>query len=301
MAAIAYGKGLAEEALWPGGMATAFALWEATAHCAGAAPLSKATVSHARHIAICTGGHKYSPRLVLSWRSARASGWRCTVKARQRATFFGLFVALILPFLLDLAIGKRTSDLASQTRVIVAIAEEWGLVALLLGVILFWERQALATIGIKRMSGRDVAAGILGFLLGALSFVLTTPLIGFLGLETTSTGISKLAQVPVALRVAVVLTAGITEEILFRGYPIERITALTGKLSWGATIAYVVFVLLHIPFWGLGGTIQIGVWTLIVTVLYARRRNLLACMLMHILNDAYAFVLLPLLLPQYVL
>jgi membrane protease YdiL (CAAX protease family) len=223
------------------------------------------------------------------------------VKARQRATFFGLFVALILPFLLDLAIGKRTSDLASQTRVIVAIAEEWGLVALLLGVILLWERQALATIGIKRMSGRDVAAGILGFLLGALSFVLTTPLIGFLGLETTSTGISKLAQVPVALRVAVVLTAGITEEILFRGYPIERITALTGKLSWGATIAYVVFVLLHIPFWGLGGTIQIGVWTLIVTVLYARRRNLLACMLMHILNDAYAFVLLPLLLPQYVL
>ena len=80
------------------------------------------------------------------------------MKAKQRATPFGLFVALVLPFLLDLVAGKRPSDLSSQARVIVAIVEEWALVGLLLGVILLWERQGLATIGIKKMSGRDVAA-----------------------------------------------------------------------------------------------------------------------------------------------
>ncbi|MBC7334856.1 MAG: CPBP family intramembrane metalloprotease, partial [Clostridia bacterium] len=135
---------------------------------------------------------------------------------------------------------------------------------------------------------------VVGFVVGAFSFILTSPLVNALGLGTTSRGIIQLAQTPIALRVVIIITAGITEEILFRGYPIERLTEMTGRIGWGAGIAYIMFVLLHIPFWGIGGTIQIGVWSLVVTLLYVRRRNLPACMLMHILNDAYAFLLLPL-------
>ncbi|MEM3096354.1 MAG: CPBP family intramembrane glutamic endopeptidase [Nitrososphaerota archaeon] len=135
-------------------------------------------------------------------------------------------------------------------------------------------------------------------MIGAVSFILTTPVVSALGLGTTSGGIAQLARVPIALRIAVVITAGITEEILFRGYPIERLNSLTGRLGLSALIAYVVFVLPHIPFWGLGGTIQIGVWS-IVTILYIKRRNLPACILMHILNDAYAFILLPTLFAQH--
>lgn len=136
-------------------------------------------------------------------------------------------------------------------------------------------------------------------LIGAFSFILTMPLANVLGLDTTSAGISQLAQIPIGLRGGIVLTAGIAEELLFRGYPIERLTTLTGRLGLSAFIAYVVFVLLHIPFWGLGVTIQIGVWRGIVTVLYVKRRNLAACMLMHILNDAYAFILLPMVFARY--
>lgn len=135
----------------------------------------------------------------------------------------------------------------------------------------------------------------MGFIIGAPTFILTAPLVSALGLGTTSAGILELAQMSIALRIGIVLTAGITEEIMFRGYPIERINSLTeGRLGISALIAYVVFVLLHIPFWGLGGTLQIGVWNLVITILYVKRRNLPACMLMHILNDAYAFILLPL-------
>jgi membrane protease YdiL (CAAX protease family) len=149
------------------------------------------------------------------------------------------------------------------------------------------------------MSWRDVLWGVVGFIVGAFSFILTTPLVNALGLSTTSGGIARLAQIPLVLRIGIVITAGVTEEILFRGYPIERLNNLTGRLSLAALIAYVVFVLLHIPFWGLGGTIQIGVWSIVVTILYVKRRNLPACMLMHILNDAYAFILLPMLFAQY--
>lgn len=219
-------------------------------------------------------------------------------KKQQIAAFVGLFIALGMPFVLDLLLGKRPGDLAIPSRAILFVAEEWVLALVLLGVVLFWEKQPLASIGIKKVTWRDVLWGLVGFIIGALTFVLTAPLVNALGLGTTSVGILELAQMSIALRIAIVLTAGITEEIMFRGYPIERINSLTkGRLGISALIAYVVFVLLHIPFWGLGGTLQIGVWNLVITILYVKHRNLPACMLMHILNDAYAFILLPLFAP----
>ncbi len=223
------------------------------------------------------------------------------IKRPSLPTLVGLFVALGLPFVLTLLFGGRSEGLWDSSRVILTIAEEWAVTLILLGIVFLWERRTLVSIGIKRMTGRDVLGGLAGFVIGALSFIFTLPLVNALGLGTTSAGIEQLAQTPIALRIVIVITAGITEEILFRGYPIERLTEITGRIGWGAGIAYTAFVLLHIPFWGPGGTIQIGVWSLIVTVLYVRRRNLPACMLMHLLNDAYAFILLPLLfqyLPQ---
>jgi len=222
-----------------------------------------------------------------------------STKQQRMATFVGLFIALGLPFLLVLAFGKLPEDMAIPSRALLTIAEEWILALILLSIVFFWEHQSPGSIGIRKMSGRDVLWGVGSFILGALSFILTTPIVNALGLETTSSGIARLAQVPLVLRIGVVITAGIAEEILFRGYPIERLSSLTGRLSFGALIAYVMFVLLHIPFWGVGGAIQIGVWTLVITLLYVKRRNLPACMLMHILNDAYAFILLPMFFAQY--
>ncbi len=223
-------------------------------------------------------------------------------KKRQIATFVGLFVALGFPFViyaLNLLSGIRREDLLMPSRVGLLIAEEWGAALVLLAIVFLWEKQSWTSIGIKKMSWQDILWGVIGFMVGAFSFILTTPVVIALGLGTTSGGISQLAQVPLALRIWIVLTAGITEEILFRGYPIERLYSLTNRLGLSAVIAYGAFVLLHIPFWGLGGTIQIGVWSVVVTVLYVKRRNLLACVLMHILNDAYAFILLPALFAQY--
>lgn len=221
------------------------------------------------------------------------------VKRPTVATLVGLFVALGLPFVLTRLFGGRTEELWSASRAVLTIGQEWAVTLILLAIVFYWERRTLASIGITRMNWRDVLWGLLGFVVGAISFILTTPLVTALGLGTTSTGIEQLAQTPIALRIAVVITAGVTEEIVSRGYPIERITEMSGHIGWGAGIAYIAFVLLHLPFWGLGGTIQIGVWSLIVTILYVWRRNLPACMLMHILNDAYAFILLPTLFAQY--
>ena len=109
----------------------------------------------------------------------------------------------------------------------------------------------------------------------------------------------QLNQTPILVSLFTAFTAGVAEEILYRGFLIERLAAITGSLSWGAVIAFIAFVLMHLQFWGLGGLIQIGVWTLVVTGLYVWRRNLGACMLMHFLNDTFALVLAPLLLAKF--
>ena len=64
-------------------------------------------------------------------------------------------------------------------------------------------------------------------------------------------------------------------------------------------IAVIAFFIMHLSFWGLGGLIQIGVWSLVVTGLYVWRRNLAACMLMHFMNDTFAIVVVPMLLARF--
>lgn len=77
------------------------------------------------------------------------------MRGQQIVTFVGLFVALGLPFILDLLIGRSPEDLAIPSRVVIAIVEEWMVALALLSIVLFWERQSLGSIGIGKMSGRD--------------------------------------------------------------------------------------------------------------------------------------------------
>lgn len=140
---------------------------------------------------------------------------------------------------------------------------------------------------------RDCLWGVAGFGAGILSFALTAPILAALHLKSVNTGISSLAHVSLGYRIIIVLTAGTCEEILFRGYAIERIAELTGSLASGAVTAWLIFTISHVFFWGTGGAIQIGAWAAITTALYLWRRNLPSCMIMHILNDGFAFILIP--------
>lgn len=215
------------------------------------------------------------------------------------ATLVGLALALGGAPLLGLLLRAARPTPQAAGRFTQTVVGDWALALALVALVLFWERLPLASIGFRRPAWRDLAWGVLGFLLGALAFAFTTPLVQALRLGDTGSGIARLAGLSIPFRVVIVLTAGITEEVLFRGYPIERLAAWTGRLGLSAALAYAVFVLLHLPFWGLGGTIQIGLWSVIVTWLYVRRRNLWPCILMHVLNDAYAFILLPTLFPSF--
>jgi len=69
-----------------------------------------------------------------------------STKQQRIATFVGLFIALGLPFLLDLAFGKHPEDMAIPSRMLLTIAEKWALALVLLSIVFFWEHQSPGSI-----------------------------------------------------------------------------------------------------------------------------------------------------------
>nr|WP_231751335.1 CPBP family intramembrane glutamic endopeptidase [Halogeometricum sp. CBA1124] len=95
------------------------------------------------------------------------------------------------------------------------------------------------------------------------------------------------------VKLALVGTAVVSEEILWRGYPIERLTELTGRLWVGAAVSFVVFLGVHYPAWGLVGAIPQSVFTLALVGVYAWSRNAVASMLTHAVVNVCMVLVLP--------
>ncbi len=177
--------------------------------------------------------------------------------AKQRVpTAVGLLLVFAVPVALSLfrGTGAQKSSVDVQFNILIS----WAIVAALLALVHFWEREPFSSIGFHNPTWKDVGWGFGGFVLGILAFAAITPLVYNLDVGTTEGGIRKLAELPLHTRIMIVITAGVTEEVLFRGYPIERLIQWTGKPFLSAAIAYAFFVGLHAPFWGLGGALQIG-------------------------------------------
>ena len=79
-----------------------------------------------------------------------------------------------------------------------------------------------------------------------------------------------------------VFTAGVTEEILFRGYALERLQEVTGSKWTSGLISLVFFVVVHATGWNIahiiGVVLPLGI---IMTGLYFWQRNLLFVMIVH--------------------
>jgi membrane protease YdiL (CAAX protease family) len=83
-----------------------------------------------------------------------------------------------------------------------------------------------------------------------------------------------------------VFTAGITEEIIFRSYLIERLDELTGRPFIAVGVSVLAFTLPHILNWNnthvVGVVLPLG---LILSWLYLSKRNIIFNMIVHIVID----------------
>jgi membrane protease YdiL (CAAX protease family) len=89
-----------------------------------------------------------------------------------------------------------------------------------------------------------------------------------------------------------ILTAGFVEEVLYRGYAIERVAYLTGSHWIGGAFSIAVFALVHLPFWGAGILFSSAFAGTVFTLLYVWLRNLWPCIIAHTLLDAIALIAL---------
>lgn len=202
--------------------------------------------------------------------------------------FFGLLIAYFPKYinkvlnLLGLQIGPDGPPSV--------ILWNWVAVVVLIVFITVIERRTLATILLVRPQKKDLEWACIFWGIGmtwnwAMNIVVPPP---------QTDGLDTIINLPIPVIIALILTTSITEEILFRGYPVERLRELTGRTWIAVSFSFILFLLPHIRFFGIHWLLYHGFGTILLYILYVWRRNLWACILMHFLSNA------PLLIPAII-
>lgn len=218
---------------------------------------------------------------------------RVTTQPRRAlaATWIGLVIALILPPILSYLLPTR---LESVTRTLVRECIFWTCAAAVVLIVVRWEKRPLSSIGLRKPTWTSLLLGVAGFGVLGIAYGLVSLLQQAVGMPETEQGISTLLVLPVWLRLLLVLRAGVVEEILYRGYPIERIGWLSGSRSLGVIVPLIVFSLMHVPFWGVAHLPVVVVAAAVLTVLYIWKRDLTVNMIAHFLTDLVGVIVVPL-------
>jgi membrane protease YdiL (CAAX protease family) len=166
----------------------------------------------------------------------------------------------------------------------------WAWVAVMLLYVLRVERRPLSSIGFRAVGAKDAAiavgAGILILALLALISFVIFPALHW----SESSQVASVLALPYWLNVLIVVRAAVSEEILFRGYPMERLEELTGSRTVAGVVTCTVFTLDHVGFWGWHHIFIAGSAGALLTLLYLWRRNIWVNMVAHFIVDAAAFL-----------
>jgi membrane protease YdiL (CAAX protease family) len=207
-------------------------------------------------------------------------------------TIAGLLIALLgIPAVVT-ANRLLAADPSSSGAIIVRELAILGLTAFLIWIVMSRERLPLSSIGIRTDHlGRSLAWG---FGLAVACFaVLAACLVAFatLGIHYGE-GTAIARALPVTL--LAVIRAGISEEVLYRGFALERLQSLTGSKWVAASITLILFAAFHYRQGAPGVFLAFAIGA-VLTGFYLWKRNLVAAMFAHFLVDFVPNVLLPLL------
>jgi membrane protease YdiL (CAAX protease family) len=178
-------------------------------------------------------------------------------------------------------------DESGGTMHLLAVEAVYGaLVAAMLLHVRFVERRPWSSIGFWRLRARDAAVAV-AFALLVIAGLAAIYLVVFPALGTgNGEAVDRLRAMPTWWLALSVIRAGVSEEILFRGYPIERLLELTGRRWIAAGLPLIPFVLAHVGPWGWSHVLVAAFGGAMLTWLYLLRRNLPASILAHCIVDA---------------
>jgi membrane protease YdiL (CAAX protease family) len=212
-----------------------------------------------------------------------------TASPVSRWTYVGLIVALFgIPAMTTLH-RLLAPDPTATPGIVARELAILGITAVLVWIVVKGEKLPLSSIGLRPDHvGRSLAWSV------ALAALCLAAAVGMLALYSAmgvhyGEGQSISRTLPVTT--LAVIRAGISEEVLYRGYAIERLQSLTGSKWIAVAISLPLFAAFHFR-QGLAGVFLAFVLGAILTAFYLWKRDLLANMVGHFLVDFVPNVLL---------
>ncbi|WP_101295079.1 CPBP family intramembrane glutamic endopeptidase [Halegenticoccus soli] len=211
-------------------------------------------------------------------------------------TLGGLALALALggmPIAGRLHDRLRPTDLPASRDLLEGDLLKWAVAGGVVAYTLFVERLPLSSLSGRSLSPSAFVAAVCGgtALLVSASAV-ASPAFDRLGVGRTDEGLSPFSELSTGRRLFVVATAGVTEELAFRGYAVERLVAVTGSPALAGGASFAAFTAAHASGRSRDEVLRVSVPALVTTLLYLRLRNLPALICVHALNDALGLLLL---------
>jgi membrane protease YdiL (CAAX protease family) len=214
---------------------------------------------------------------------------------KDRRTILTIIALLVTLGCAGLLLSKVQNELGSLRLFVGYEIVWWALVALLLSYVRWVERLPLASIGFRKPGIWSILIGVAAGIvllagLAGIYFVLF-PALHFKEDARVTQVMSQMLAKPHWWRLTLILRGAIAEEVVFRGYAIERLRELTGGISIAGILSCTVFVLEHLGVWGWGHLLIGGFAGVILTLLYIWHRNLWVNMIAHFVPDAIGLLL----------
>lgn len=156
-----------------------------------------------------------------------------------------------------------------------------------------WERFGLTKSG----AAREAVVGVWLFVLMTLAASLVEKSLSALGVSLPDKALPSFltpsSPGAYVLALVLVLLVAISEEVLFRGYLILRLTSVTGGRLPAVLISTLIFASGH-GYEGISGVVAVFLIGLVLSMVYLWRKSLVAPMVMHFLQDFLGIFVLPL-------
>jgi membrane protease YdiL (CAAX protease family) len=156
---------------------------------------------------------------------------------------------------------------------------------------LWTTKQNLASIGIRRddLNWKNAAIAVVFLFAAILILNVLSTIIGYYGLFQAEDITYLLPRTSVEKSIWIVLSvsAGVTEELAFRGFVLTRMEILTGYVWPGVMLGAFSFGIGHL-YQGWAGVVLIGIYGIMFSLLFIGRGSLIPCVIAHALQDILA-------------
>jgi membrane protease YdiL (CAAX protease family) len=211
---------------------------------------------------------------------------------KAKTTIAGIVLALLFPFLLVLAL--KPLHLSFENKMLLNPLVFWGEVLLLAGYAYLFEHRPLLLWKNREFDALFFAGSVmlLYFICYGANIIATIPRL--FGIHENRDLIKRLTAVLKQhhfLLVILAITAGVTEEVIFRGYILTRLSLFFKNKYVPLVITSLLFAALHLTYKSLSELIFTFLIGMIFGFYYLKYRDIRVIIVVHFLIDLVAFVL----------